>query len=106
MRGRRGKKNPLPGANWDSCSCRAGSPQLNGSPCSLALRAQAACLQAVGAHHGILALCKPVVFHAAIKSAFSPASTHACIVPEFLTCLPRHCFLLLRLTLYLSSTEV
>lgn len=52
MRGRRGKKYSLPGANWDSCGCRAGSAQLDGSPCSLALGARAACLQAVGATMG------------------------------------------------------
>lgn len=106
MRGRRGKKDPLPGANWDSCSCRAGGPWLDESPCSPVLGAWTACLQAVGAHPGILALCKPAVFQAAMVSAFSPAFTHACIAPEFLRCLPSHCFSLPRLRLYLSFIEV
>lgn len=100
------KKDPLPGANWDSCSCRAGGPWLDESPCSPVLGARTACLQAVGAHAGILALCKPAVFEAAMVSAFSPAFTHACIAPEFLSCPPGHCFSLPRLRLYLSFIEV
>lgn len=56
------KKYPLPGANWDSCSGRAGGPQPDESPCSPALGAQTAYLQGVGAHPGLLDLCKPAVF--------------------------------------------
>lgn len=67
------EENPLCVVNWGSCSCEAGSPQIDGSPLSLALAAQTACLQAVAAHHGILPLGKPAVFQAAIKSAFSSA---------------------------------
>lgn len=67
--------------------CKLGCLQLQGWQAPVGCVSLLPCAggmncMSVGAHRGILALCKHTGFQAAIESAFSPASTHACIAPE------------------------